>query len=246
MDISYNITLILLSAIVAVSAGYFTIEMSSEISLSKGLERWIWLGIGSLTMGIGIWGMHFIAMTAISTSMNITYDFITVLISLLAAIAGCAQGLYIISRPLINNLILIAASVSMGAAIAGMHYIGMAAMQMPAKITYDLLVVLLSVIIAIVVSLAAIKITIFLRGRRHNKQYFIEKSLASLLMGGAVLSMHYTGMAAAKFQFDPSLVIKHTNILDNEAIGLCVGLAVISIFSMVYVFLMNSSLSRSA
>lgn len=245
MNISYNITLVVLSAVIAVTAGYFTIEMASEITVNKGLERWIWLGIGSLTMGMGIWGMHFIAMTALSMETQITYNFIIVLVSLIAAIAGCAQGLFIITRPLVNNMTLIAASMSMGSAIAGMHYIGMAAMRMNAEITYNLPILLLSIAIAIVVSLVAMKISIALRVRRKNKQYMWTKVFASLLMGGAVLSMHYTGMAAAKFKLDPTMLIERDNILDNEAIGFCVGLAVLGVFSMVYVSLINSGMSRS-
>ena len=245
MNISYNTTLITLSAIIAVTAGYFTIEMASEITLNKGLERWIWLGIGSLTMGMGIWGMHFIAMTSLSMKVEITYNFVLVLVSLIAAIAGCAQGLYIITRPLVNNMTLVAASISMGSAIAGMHYIGMAAMRVAANITYNLSLLILSVVIAIVVSLVAMKITIALRVRKNNQKYLLTKVIASLVMGAAVLSMHYTGMAAANFKFDPTKLIEQANILDNEAIGFCVGLAVIGVFGMVYVFLMNSGLSRS-
>lgn len=245
MNITYNTTLVILSAITAITAGFFTIEMASEIILNKGLERWIWLGIGSLTMGTGIWGMHFIAMTALSMETQIAYNFIIVLISLIAAVVGCAQGLFIITRPLVNNLTLIAASLSMGAAIAGMHYIGMAAMRLGAKITYDVPILVLSIALAIAVSFVAMKISIALRTRRNNQKYMWTKVLASSLMGGAVLSMHYTGMAAAEFKLDSNMLIEGANILDNEGIGLCVGLAVIGVFGMVYIFLITSGLSRS-
>ena len=245
MNITYDLNLVFLSAITAVIAGFLTIEMSREIVVNEGLEHWVLLGISSLTMGMGIWGMHFIAMTALSMRTQITYNFPLVLISLIAAIAGCLQGLYIVSRPLINNMTLIAASISMGSAIAGMHYIGMAAMQMSAKITYNVPIAILSVVIAIVVSLVAIKITIALRTQRKGKHYLVQEGLASLLMGGAVLSMHYTGMAAAKFKFDPTMVIENVNILDNKTLGFCVGLTVLGVFAMVYSSLINFGKSRS-
>jgi len=78
-------------------------------------------------MGMGIWGMHFIAMTAFSMGVEISYDFLIVVISLLAAIIGCLQGLYIITQPLVNLKTLIAASITMGGAVLSMHYTGMAA-----------------------------------------------------------------------------------------------------------------------
>lgn len=130
-----------------------------------------------------------------------------VVISLLAAIIGCVQGLYIITQPLVNLKTLLAASITMGVAIAGMHYIGMAAMRVPGTINYDPIIFTLSVIIAIVVSFAAMKIVISLRQMKKNSRYSLYKVIASLIMGGAVLSMHYTGMAAAKFKIDVSSLL---------------------------------------
>lgn len=245
MDITYDFNLVILSAIIAIAAGYFTIEMSTEITFNKGLERVIWLGISSITMGMGIWGMHFIAMTAFSMGLEISYNFPIVLLSLLAAIAGCAQGLFIITQPYVNNLTLIAGAITMGSAIAGMHYIGMAAMRVGAKISYEPSLLILSIVIAIAVSLVAIKLTIALRTSQNRQKQLWKKVFSSLLMGGAVLSMHYTGMAAARFKIDSSIVIEKANVLDNDVLGLCIALAIVGIFAMVYVILFNSSLNRS-
>lgn len=57
--------------------------------------------------------------------------------------------------------------------------------------------------------------------------------------------MHYTEMAAAKFKLYSSIVIEQSNILDNDVMGFCVGLAVIGVFTMVYIVLFNSNLNRS-
>lgn len=245
MNVTYNIPLVILSAIVAVAAGYFTIEMSREITLNKGLERWTWLIISAVTMGMGIWGMHFIAMTAFSIEPKITYDFVIVLVSLVAAVAGCLQGLYIITQPLINKKILIAGSITMGSAIAGMHYIGMAAMRVAANISYDPLIFALSVLIAIVVSFAAIIIVIGLRTAKKDQTYTWKTILASLIMGGAVLSMHYTGMAAARFKINYGMIIEQTNMLDSGVIGFSIALAVLGMFAIVYVVLLNANWNRS-
>jgi len=245
IDITYDIPLVILSAIIAVGAGFFTIEMSNEILLNKGVERWTWLIISAITMGMGIWGMHFIAMTAFSMGMEINYDFLIVLISLFAAIIGCVQGLYIITLPLVNLKTLIAASVTMGSAIAGMHYIGMAAMRVSATVSYDPIIVALSVIIAIVVSFAAMKIVISLRQMKKNSLYSLYKVIASLIMGGAVLSMHYTGMAAAKFKIDVSALLSLAGFLNSQVIGSSVGITVIGMFAIIYVVLLNASWNRS-
>ncbi|MBF2057370.1 MAG: integral membrane sensor protein [Cyanobacterium sp. T60_A2020_053] len=245
MDVTYNIPLVILSAIVAIGAGYFTIEMSNEITVNKGLERWTWLGISAATMGMGIWGMHFIAMTAFSINTEINYDFGIVFLSLLAAVAGSFQGLYIITQPIVTTKTLLAGSITMGAAIAGMHYIGMAAMRVAANVSYDPILFVLSVIIAIVVSFAAMKIVISLRQGQFASRYALYKTIASLIMGGAVLSMHYTGMAAANFKIDARGLLSQGSFLDSEVIGFSVAIAVLGMFAIVYLVILNASWNRS-
>ncbi|AUC62143.1 diguanylate cyclase/phosphodiesterase with PAS/PAC sensor(s) [Cyanobacterium sp. HL-69] len=246
MNVTYDIPLVILSAIIAVGAGYFTIEMSQEVTLNKGLERWSWLLISAVTMGMGIWGMHFIAMTAFSIEPKISYDFLIVLVSLFAAVVGCIQGLYIITQPLVTNKTIVAGAITMGAAIAGMHYIGMAAMRVAADVSYDPTLFILSVVIAIAASFAAIKIVIGLRTGKKDALYNFKKTSASLIMGVAVLSMHYTGMAAAKFTTNYSLLTQQaTNILDSQMIGFSVALAVLGMFAIVYTVLANSHWNRS-
>ncbi|AFZ48514.1 putative integral membrane sensor protein [Cyanobacterium stanieri PCC 7202] len=245
MNVTYDIPLVILSAIVAVGAGYFTIEMSQEITFNKGLERWSWLIISAITMGMGIWGMHFIAMTAFSIEPRISYDFLIVLVSLVAAVLGCTQGLYIITQPVVTNKTILAGAITMGSAIAGMHYIGMAAMRVAADISYDPTLFILSVLIAIAASFAAIKIVIGLRKGKRDTLYNIKKASASLIMGIAVLSMHYTGMAAAQFRINYDLITQQANTLDSQIIGFSVALAVLGMFAIVYTVLVNSHWNRS-
>lgn len=108
------------------------------------------------------------------------------MLSLLAAIAGCDRGLFIITQPYVNNLTLIAGSITMGSAIAGMHYIGMAAMRLAAKISYEPSLLILSIVIAIAVSLVAIKLVVTLRTAENQQNQLWKKVFSSLLMGGAI------------------------------------------------------------
>ncbi len=91
-------------------------------------------------------------------------------------------------------------SLLMGPAIAGMHYTGMAAMRMTPGIDYDWLLVALSVVIAVVASGVAMWIAFHLRTKSSGVS--LLRGSASLLMGIAIVGMHYTGMAAARFPLD--------------------------------------------
>jgi diguanylate cyclase len=86
----------------------------------------------------------------------------------------------------------------MGLGIAGMHYTGMAAMEMHPGIQYDPALVVASIVIGIVGSAAALWIN---QRLSHATQRWLiaKRASAAAVMGIAIAAMHYTGMAAASF-----------------------------------------------
>ena len=100
--------------------------------------------------------MHFTGMQAFKMPMPVTYDVPITLLLMAIAIAASALALFVVSRGMIRPSQLLLAGSVMGIGIASMHYTGMAAMQMPATICYDPFLFMLSVLIAIVASIAAL------------------------------------------------------------------------------------------
>jgi diguanylate cyclase (GGDEF)-like protein len=90
----------------------------------------------------------------------------------------------------------------MGAGVASMHYMGMAAMRMTPAIQYDPVLLVLSIVIAIVASGTALWIASRLRDVSTRTRIF--RAGAAVVMGLAIAGMHYTGMAAAKFPMNSS------------------------------------------
>jgi PAS domain S-box-containing protein len=85
----------------------------------------------------------------------------------------------------------------MGAGISSMHYIGMAAMRLPAVCQFNSFLVVLSVVFAVLISLAALWIAFHFRDEKTGIGR--EKLAGAVVMGAAIPVMHYTGMAAASF-----------------------------------------------
>lgn len=85
---------------------------------------------GAAAMGIGIWSMHYVGMLAFRLPVPVEYDWPRVLVSLMAAIFASAVALFVVSRERMGFFQAVVGSVLMGSAIAGLHYIGMAAMRM--------------------------------------------------------------------------------------------------------------------
>ena len=86
---------------------------------------------------------------------------------------------------------------AMGLGIWSMHFIGMLAFHLPIPVGYDLAITLYSILIAIGAAGAALWIAF--RLRLEQRRPFVLRGLASLVMGLAIVGMHYTGMAAAHF-----------------------------------------------
>src|ERR1700740_510246 len=148
-------------------------------------------------MGTGIWSMHYIGMLAFILPIPVAFHWPTVLLSLFAAILASAIALYVVSRQKMGASQAIGGSVLMGTGIAGMHYIGMAAMRLPAICHFNSFLVVLSVVFAVLISLAALWITFHFRDEQTGAGR--EKLAGAIVMGCAIPVMHYTGMAAASF-----------------------------------------------
>jgi NO-binding membrane sensor protein with MHYT domain len=153
-------------------------------------------------MGIGIWSMHFIGMLAFRIEMPLAYDVATTLLSMIVAIGASGFALFIGSRKHIGVNRLCISGFVMGIGIAGMHYTGMAAMKMDATLTYDPLLFVVSIILAVVASIAALWIAFTLASRVDDH---VGYKIGAALMGLAICGMHYTGMAAANYTHVPAM-----------------------------------------
>ncbi len=190
--------LVVISVVIAIFASYTALDLAGQITASKGWHRLGWLGIGAISMGTGIWAMHFIAMLAFHLPIAVGYNIAVVIASMGVAIATSGFALFLASRPAMSRLELLSGSVVMGLGITAMHYIGMAAMQVDAVIHYDPFLVGMSGVVAIAVSAIALWLAFRLR-KETTGMGKIRRIVSAIVMGSAVPLMHYIGMAAARF-----------------------------------------------
>lgn len=96
-------------------------------------------------------------------------------------------------------------SLAMGGGIWSVHFVGMLAFSLPIHLGYDLPLTLLSLIIAIAISGAALWIM------RFSLLNNYLTAAGALFMGMGIAAMHYTGLAANQMSppidYDPALVI---------------------------------------
>ncbi|WKL52486.1 EAL domain-containing protein [Pseudomonas kielensis] len=194
---NYSPALVLISLCVAILASYTALDMAGRIATTKGRAAHLWTVGGALAMGVGVWSMHFIGMLAFSLPIDLGYDFGITALSLLIAILSSGFALWLVSQPQLPAWQLGFGALVMGAGISAMHYTGMAAMRMTPGIDYDPSLFGASLLIAVGASAAALWIAFRLR---QNTPYVrFARGGAAVVMGLAIVGMHYTGMAAARF-----------------------------------------------
>jgi len=194
---TYSQSLVVFSLLVAILASYTALDMAGRLASTQGrVARW-WLAGGAAAMGLGIWSMHFFGMLAFHLPIPVGYDLGITLFSLAVSVGASAYALWLVSRPVLPWTRLCAGAVLMGLGIAAMHYLGMAALRMQPGIEYDPLWFTLSLLIAVGAAGAALWIAF--RLRLEQQRALLLRGMASVVMGLAIVGMHYTGMAAAHF-----------------------------------------------
>jgi len=195
---SYNPQLVAFSFLVAIFSSFVALDLARRVTESSGLAARIWLIFGSLAMGSGIWCMHFVGMLAFELPIPLGYDLFITALSWVAAVSASGVALYIASRKNLHIPQLILGSIAMGVGISLMHYVGMLAMRMLPAIQWNPWLFSLSIGMAVGASFAALLIFFWMRSR-PAEQVLAWQTLASVVMGSAIIAMHYTGMAASEF-----------------------------------------------
>lgn len=221
---SYDNRLVALSVLISIVASYAAVDIAGRVTATQGKLRLAWLAGGACAMGTGIWSMHYIGMLAFRLPVVIAYDWPTVSISWLCAVFASLVALFVVSRRRMEMPRFLLGSLVMGGGIAGMHYVGMAAMRVPATCRYSPAMVVLSVILAILISFVAMWLTYGLRDQPHGWRW--QKAASALIMGSAIAVMHYTGMAAASFTGSAtSLDLAHA--VDISSLGIA-GIVIVT------------------
>lgn len=194
---SYDYSEVAGSVLIAIAASYAALDLTGRVTAASGRIRLAWLSGGATAMGIGIWEMHFKGMLAFRLPVPIEYYWPTILAALLVAVLASAVAMYVASRRTMGWVEALTGSLLMGAGIAGLHYLCMAAMRLPAITRYSPPLVTCSILLAILFSLIGLLMAFDLR---EETKWTPPRRLGSaILMGAAVSAMHYTGMAAASF-----------------------------------------------
>jgi NO-binding membrane sensor protein with MHYT domain len=249
-NFSYGLLTPGLAVAMSFLGAFLGLRCTTRARAYSGATRARWLVLASISIGAtGIWVMHFIAMLGYTIpGQTIRYNVPVTILSMLIAVGVVCGGLFIVGfgrdsfggdgfaragaghggpgharfgRAGTRRLLL--AGLVTGIGVASMHYTGMAALEVPLRMTYNPAIVGLSTIIAIVASTAALWAALRLRG--------IWSTLgAALILAVAVSGMHYTGMAAMRMLADPAdaHMVMSGATAENFLLPLILGISILT------------------
>ena len=200
MPTSWNIPLVILSVLIAIIGSFTTLDHAQRMREASASSAKLWAVAGSITLGMTIWAMHFVGMLAFHLPIPLGYDLTLTLLSILPAIAAALLGFWVqcCSTTRFGTRRILLSGLLMGLGISVMHYTGMAALKMSPPVSYDPLLFVLSVAIAIIASWGAL--LLMHQDARIKLSPLFRIMMGALIMGLAISGMHYTAMLGTHFQ----------------------------------------------
>ncbi len=188
------------ASLLAVMAALVLLPVAHRYHYGNSRYRRLWLVVGSLGMGAGIWAMHFTAMLAYSLPFDVSYDLPTTIISIAPAmIASCSCiVLYQPEKFLFKRQLLSALILALG--VAGMHYLGMEALVVPAEMYYHPDLFIWSLVVGYLLSVLGLSAHHILSASTRVPDG-LGVLIGSVLLGAAVSATHFIAMEATHFQF---------------------------------------------
>jgi len=242
LPVTWDSVLICVSLIVAFIASFTALDTAGRVAVSRGWSARLWLLVGGIAMGIGVWAMHFVGMLAMMLPMMMRYDtrltILSLLVAILASVLAFGQtvgGQHLTRQRLLRGTLILSTGVVV------MHYLGMYALLIEPKPEWNALLVALSVLIAFAASGLALWLAFHLRQGDHR--LLLMRALASLVMGIAIAGMHYAGMAAAAFSHNSTM---QTHGVSNPGLAVWVTLITLTILGITLLSSMLDAQLRAA
>lgn len=224
--------LTLLSVLVAMLVGCMAMQVAGLARVSTRPEtRQFALISGSVALGGGVWAMHFIGMLALDIGIPVQFAVGPTVMSLLPALGASWVALSLLARWRLSSWRLVVGGVLVGGGIGAMHYTGMAAMRMDARLSFDPLGFVASIVLAVLLAILALWIRFGLQ--RHGRRARERVLVGGTVMGLAIASMHFSGMGAARFVSLPETVSSPLAPGANSELAFGVALLVLVIVGLV-------------
>jgi diguanylate cyclase len=209
--------LMALSVLIAIQGSFVSLALAREVGRFEGARRRLVLAMSAVTLGSSIWAMHFIGMLAYHMPAEATYDLFLTLLSFLIAVLAVGVGYGIMTVIPGGNWRDSAAAIFTGGGIAGMHYVGMAAVTGPVELGYQSFWVGVSVLVGIVAAGISLHLA-------FGTKLQARTILGAVVMGIAISGMHYSAMYGTMITPTGFADAATSHVLDRNLLAIVVAI----------------------
>lgn len=210
--------LVILAGLVCIIASLTGLILFKRAQATIGRSRLFWVFGAGASTGCGIWATHFIAMLAYQPGVSIAFNIALTALSLGAAVGVTGLGFGItVYGP--SGFRAPFGGAVIGAGVASMHYLGMAALEMPGYITWSFSLVASSIALGMFFGMGAMMIA-----EQRDKIHWLVA--AALVLTLAIVSHHFTAMGAVQIVPDPTRTFSGLSV---SPISLAVAIASVAI-----------------
>jgi diguanylate cyclase len=211
--------LVLVAGVTCLLASWTALSLARRGTRGARRACTAWLAVAAVVTGCGIWATHFIAMLAFAAGLPVGYEPGLTVLSVLVAIAITGGGFAIASGGGMARLWMAGAVV--GAGVGAMHYTGMAALRVPAFVSWDAVLVVASLLLGVGFGAAAARIALAGGGPART-------AAGALLLTVGICALHFTAMGALRLAPTPLLPIPEHQLSSSWlALGVAAATAVI-------------------
>ncbi|QUS35680.1 EAL domain-containing protein [Falsirhodobacter algicola] len=210
----HDLRTVAIAVIVCVLSSLVGVSLIRRSARAGGRARRKWTLLAGISVGLGVWATHFIAMLSFMPGFAVRYDPGQTLLSLVIACAGTSIAVhYAKCRPLLSGAFL-------GCVTATMHYTGVTAMLHGGLIGWDEALVLASVLAGMALSALAFRIA-------ASRDGSVALAGGGAVMALSIVALHFTGIRAMDMSACFSVGVAGT--LSPAELGLAIGIAALII-----------------
>jgi diguanylate cyclase (GGDEF)-like protein/PAS domain S-box-containing protein len=231
----HDFRLVLVAGTICLLAAFTAFSIFEQARRAER-HRYAWTALAGFVAGTGIWATHFVAMLAYRPNLPIGYDLQLTLLSIAAAVLITGAGWTGALRSGPGGTL--AAGSVIGGGIGTMHYLGMAAVELPGRFAWDGMLVAVSLLLGIGLSVAALA--------EHRRRPRSLPWRPALLFTLAICGLHFTAMAAAAIYPDARLGVPPAAIDGNVLTLAVVGMALVILAIGFMMVLFDRKLAKNA
>lgn len=221
----HDLQFVLLAALICIISCSTAVMMLRQANAASNQTKHRWLLAGGLATGFGIWSTHFVAMLGYDPGVITGYK---------PALTGASLAI-VLATTLIGFRVAVSGNKAVttviggcvtGGGFAAMHYTGMAALSLPARIEWDPAYLTVSVALAVLPVIQVLRLALVKRGLG-------KAALAAGLMVLGIVGLHFTGMTAIRLV--PARMEDGAVLLSPTTMSALIGTASILLLGLCFI-----------